>query len=83
MSAESVIVFDTDGTGHCLYTEAIPLAEIGELELCRASNVDFNRTHQEWEVITDIMQPAVFSHPSREACIRWEREHFNAQLLAT
>lgn len=83
---EAVIVFDADGTGHCLYTEAIPLAEIGRLKMRRASSVEWSATCQLWSVLLnpeDGPQQILFSHHSREACLRWEREHFNTQLLAT
>ncbi|MGV3774150.1 MAG: hypothetical protein ACO1QB_14715 [Verrucomicrobiales bacterium] len=38
----SVIKFDQQGTGHCLYTEAVDLSSIGPLHIARASNIEFN-----------------------------------------
>lgn len=71
-----VIHFNPDGTGAGLYTELIDLREIGSLEVVRASEIEFNETTQQWEVF-DFTGSRVFTDPSREACLRWERQHFN------
>ena len=71
-----VIHFNPDGTGAGLYTELIDLREIGSLEVIRASEIEFNETTQQWEVF-DYTGTRVFTDPSREACLRWERQHFN------
>ena len=71
-----VIHFNPDGTGAGLYTELIDLREIGSLEVVRASEIEFNETTQQWEVF-DFTGTRVFTEPSREACLRWERQHFN------
>ncbi len=71
-----VIHFNPDGTGAGLYTELIDLREIGSLEVVRASEIEFNETTQQWEVF-DFTGKKVHRDPSREACLRWERQHFN------
>ena len=71
-----VLHFQPDGTGAGLYTEAIDLQQIGVLEICRASTIEFNPDTQQWEVF-DYTGTQVFTDPSREACLRWERRHFN------
>ena len=75
-SLPEVIHFAPDGTGAGLYTELIDLREIGSLEVVRASEIEFNDTTQQWEVF-DFTGSAVYTDPSREACLRWERQQFN------
>lgn len=72
----AVFHFDEDGTGSALYTEVIDLRSIGTLEVNRASQVEFNGVTQQWEVF-DYTGYLVFTHPSREKCLRWERDYFN------
>mgnify|MGYP001057883677 FL=1 len=71
-----MIHFAPDGSGAGLYTELIDLREIGSLEVVRASEIEFNETTQQWEVF-DYNGSRVFTDPSRETCLRWERQHFN------
>jgi hypothetical protein len=70
-----VITFAADGTARCLWTEAVPLQELGRLDLHRASQVEFNPSQQVWEVrLTSNPDAVAFSHASRETCLEWERE---------
>jgi hypothetical protein len=88
MSA-TVIRFEPDGTGRCLYTEAIDLASIGSLEITRASMIEYDHMTQQWEVKIvnhDHAKPFEWTHTayrsaSRAACLAWEHEHFNRQLM--
>ena len=76
-----IITFGSDGTARCLWTEAVPLHELGRLDIHRASTVEFNGVKQKWEVRL-ASNPGViaFSDPSRETCLNWERETINALL---
>lgn len=75
------ITFAPDGTIHCLWTEAVPLQELGRLAMQRASTVEFNHSTQVWEVRLGSAPDAVaFAHPSRETCLNWERRTLNALL---
>jgi hypothetical protein len=70
-----IITFATDGTARCLWTEAVPLQELGVLDVHRASQVEFNPSKQMWEVRLASNPGAVaFSHFSRAICLHWERE---------
>ena len=72
------ITFDLDGSAHCLWTEAVPLHELGQLDIHRASQIEFNPLSQEWEVRLESNPTAVaFSHVSRSVCLCWEREHID------
>jgi hypothetical protein len=75
------ISFAPDGIARCLWTEVLPLHELGRLEIQRASTVEFNVAEQTWEVRL-ASEPGVvaFSHPSRETCLNWERKTLNALL---
>ena len=76
-----IITFGSDGTARCLWTEAVPLHELGRLDIHRASTVEFDDVKQQWEVRLASNAGAVaFSHPSRETCLNWERETINALL---
>ena len=80
-NTEHVITFAPDGTARSLWTEALPLRELGQLEIQRASTVEFNAATQQWEArLTSNPEAAAFSHPSRETCLQWERNSINALL---
>lgn len=80
-SINHVITFAADGTARCLWTEAVPLHQLGRLDIHRASQIEFNRSAQVWEVRLASNPGAVaFSHSSRDACLEWEREIINALL---
>ena len=70
------LTFDQQGTGHGLYTEAIPLSSIGTLQMARASTIEFNSTSQQWEV-RDTADNLLYADASRTLCLQWETEHFN------
>ena len=76
-----VITFAPDGTARCLWTEAVPLRQLGQMDIQRASTVEFNGSKQTWEVrLASTPKAVAFSHPSREICLNWEKETINAQL---
>ena len=80
-STEHIITFAPDGTARCLWTEAVPLRELGRLGIQRASTVEFNAATQEWEVrLVSSPETVAFSHQSREACLAWERNTLNTRL---
>jgi hypothetical protein len=66
------ISFNPDGTAQCLWTEALPLHELGRLEVTRASNLEFNNSTQQWEV-KDRRGKVRFIAKSRSVCLAWEQ----------
>ncbi len=70
------IVCNRDGTAQCFYTEAIDLAELGRLEVRRATVIEFNNEQQLWEVVDEYGE-ILFQHASRAACLGWEQEHLS------
>jgi hypothetical protein len=70
------ISFSPDGTAQCLWTEVLPLHELGRLEITRASNIEFNNATQQWEVKDRRRRGKVrFISRSRSACLEWEQEN--------
>jgi hypothetical protein len=69
-----VLRIDTLAQVHCFYTEAIDLAQIGRLEVRRASTVEFNDNNQQWEV-RDPAGLLLYSNPSRSTCLAWEQQN--------
>jgi hypothetical protein len=72
------ISFNTDGTAQCLWTEALPLHELGLLEITRASTIEFNSTTQHWE-LKDRKSKVRFISKSRAACLEWEHENLQPE----
>lgn len=68
------IQFNPGGTAHCLWTDAIPLHDLGLLEITRASHIEFNNSTQQWEV-RDRKGRVRFVARSRSACLKWEHQH--------
>jgi len=67
-----------DGTVQGLYTEAIDLATLGTLVVQRATSVEFDDEAQAWCAFSAMGQ-CLYSHPSRQECLRWEQQYFNQQ----
>lgn len=71
-----VLKFDSNGGGHCLYTEEIDLSTLGALEIVRASSIEFDNQTQQWQV-RSAEGVLLFNDPSRQACLDWEHQYFN------
>jgi hypothetical protein len=68
------ISFKTNGTGQCLWTEALPLHELGRLEIHRATNIEFSNGTQHGEVRDRNGRNRFFSR-SRSACLEWDQRN--------
>jgi hypothetical protein len=73
----TTIQFNQDGSAHCLWTEALPLHELGLLQILRASNIEFNNTTQHWEV-KEPRGKVRFVSKSRTACLEWEQQNLQS-----
>ena len=67
--------FDPGGRIGCLYTEAIDLRTLGRLRVVRATDIRFNAQTQQWDVHEHATGDVLFSHASRNECLRWEIEN--------
>ncbi|MGJ8724590.1 MAG: hypothetical protein ACSHYB_08540 [Roseibacillus sp.] len=67
--------FSPNGPIRCLYTEKIDLASLGRLSVVRASEITFNRATQRWDTLDARTGQRLFSHESRDECVRWEHEN--------
>ena len=72
----AILTFKPTGMVVGIYTEAIPLKEIGALKVNRLTEIEFNNASQEWEA-RDMAGTLMFSHPSRQRCLAWEHQHFS------
>ena len=73
------ITIAPDGTARCLWTETVPLHELGQLDIQRACTVEFDNQHQAWRVF-DATGDCLYCSPSRHTCLAWERQHLNRVL---
>lgn len=73
-----VLTFSEEGICSTLWTDKLPLAELGTIRVRRASWIDFNEHTQKWEVrFEPHTDNAIFSDASREACLAWENQQLN------
>ena len=72
----NVLTIEPGGVVTGLYSETIPLGELGALHIERLTTIEFNDSAQQWEV-TDRQGNRLFADPSRAVCLEWEHRHFN------
>jgi len=77
MREEAVVLIDSGGELSGLYTELVPLHELGRMKTRRATLVEFCEEAQEWQVRKVGSGAVLFGHESREACLEWERRTFS------
>lgn len=68
-----------DGKIEGLYSDIIPLRQIGPLEIKRATTIEFDPNRQEWVVMLPDGKE-VYSNSSRAECLRWENTFCDALL---
>ena len=75
---KTTLRFSPEGSVVCLYTEAIDLRVLGRLRVVRATCIEFNEGTQQWEVRDFGTRQVIHTDPSREACLRWERDNLQS-----
>jgi hypothetical protein len=77
-----VLCVRPDATIEGLHQDALNLEDLGDLEVKRASAVEFDPTRRQWVVEDAATGKELFAHAKRDVCIQWEVEHFSALFLA-
>ena len=72
--------FNPGGHIDCLYTEAVDLRALGRLQVVRATDIRFNDQEQLWKVHDANIGSVIFSHESRNECLRWEQNNLQPQV---
>ena len=80
--SHATLRFTPGGQVTGFYTEAIDLHSLGRLSVVRATDIRFNDTTQQWEVRRSGAKIVLFSHPSRNKCVRWELENLEPEAAA-
>lgn len=62
-----------------LHADILPLTQMGQVEVKRASTVEFEADIQEW-VVRLPSGEKLFASPSRDKALEWERSYFDAAL---
>ncbi len=78
---DAVLLIRGCGTVWCLYTDSIPLAALGRLQIRRASTVEFDNGRQGWTV-TFPDGGRLEGFATRAAALQAERGVVNRWLLA-
>jgi hypothetical protein len=73
---KAALIVTPDGNCELLHTEVINLAELGQLDVKRATDIAFDNQTQEW-VVKDTDGRELFRHASRDACVTWERGYIS------
>ena len=76
---KSTLRFTPGGQIDCLYTEAIDLHALGRLQVVRATDIRFDDSNQLWDVHDADNGTVIFSHASRNECLRWEHNNLQPQ----
>jgi hypothetical protein len=74
-----ILTVALNGTIRSLWTEEVPLHELGRLEIHRACSIEFDNKVQAWRVF-DLDGDCLYWSPSKETCLRWEQKHMNRVL---
>lgn len=71
--------FKDDGTVTSVWHDVLTKLDLGPAKVKRASTIEFNDRRQVWEVRLAGRRGVAFRHPSRTACLRWEKQQLEKQ----
>lgn len=80
MSDEIIIQFHPNGQRFAIWTEEVPLEQLGTLTTKRASNIERNDETGLWEVTMAWEDAPRFAHKSRKTCLAWEVDYIHANM---
>ena len=74
------LIVDSTGVSRCIYSDAIPLRDLGNLNIRRASHVEPNNTGEWIADLSPVGGPKLGPYLKRtdalEAEVQWLREHW-------
>ncbi len=81
MSEHIVLKFNEEGGSFFYNDEFYKFVSSMVKNIYRITDIDFDPEHKEWVVYLLPERKPLFSHPSRNACVQWEKD--NAKYLLT
>lgn len=79
---ELVICVRPQGDLECLYRDDLELEKLGDLEVQRASHVEYDPRREAWVASPADGGEVIAVDPRRSVCLKREVEHFNRALIA-
>jgi hypothetical protein len=76
-----VLLIDCQGMIRCLYTEALDLAQLGSLSICRASHVEPDGQGQWWADLAPVSGPSLGPYLHRSEALAAEQEWLEQHWL--
>lgn len=74
------MIVDSSGTAHCIYSDDLDLAGLGEIQVRRASAVEPDSQGRWWADLAPVGGPKLGPFPRRsqalEAEVNWLRRHW-------
>lgn len=75
------MVIDPQGRVRCLYTEALDLAALGPLSICRASHVEPDAVGRWWADLSPVNGPRLGPYRQRSAALAAEQMWLESNVL--
>jgi hypothetical protein len=82
MEAAMQLRVDLRGQVTCLYSEAIDLASLGQLSICRASHVEPDDRGQWWADLGPVAGPRLGPHAKRSDALAAEQSWLEEHIIS-